>query len=205
MAVQGQSLSAEPERENPTSFPFYIVVLVKASCNSRNAISSVLLTTFAHIPYQIEEMAVLHVTIVVSVADSMADCSANLVPNRQVGMCFETHTHLADLLVSRFDWPIPIDSRILNMFHRVSQPTFTKQAFESARSALESTNFNVNSIYGGYGSRNYRRIGRPAMDLKNRNAGPKLHWHQWEKSVFPALPHERYFSADNKGHDGDTY
>ena len=43
------------------------------------------------------------------------------------------------------------------------------------------------------------------MDVKTGNAGPKLHWLVWEKSGFPALPCERYFLAENKGHDGDIW
>ena len=42
-----------------------------------------------------------------------------------------------------------------------------------------------------------------ATDLKTGNAGPRLHWHLWEKSGFPALPRERYLLAINKGHDGE--
>ena len=40
------------------------------------------------------------------------------------------------------------------------------------------------SVYGICGSRNSRRIGRRATDLKNGNAGPKLHWSLWENAVF---------------------
>ena len=58
-------------------------------------------------------------------------------------------------------------------------------------------------VYGGCGSRNYRRFGRRATDMKNGNAGPKLHWLVWEKSSFPALPCEQYFLAENKGLVGD--
>ena len=58
-------------------------------------------------------------------------------------------------------------------------------------------------IYGLCGSRNYRKIGRRATNVKNGNAGPKLHWRLWEKGRFPALADELYFLADNKGHDGD--
>ena len=59
------------------------------------------------------------------------------------------------------------------------------------------------SLYGSCGSRNYRRIGLRATDVKNGNAGPKLHWLVWEKSSFPALPRERYFLAENNSHDGN--
>ena len=38
-------------------------------------------------------------------------------------------------------------------------------------------------VYGICGSRNYR-----ATDIKNGNAGPKLHWGLWEESSFFALP-----------------
>ena len=57
-------------------------------------------------------------------------------------------------------------------------------------------------VYGSCGSRKYSRIGRHATDVKNGNAGPKLHWLVWQESGFPALPCERYFLGDNKGHDG---
>ena len=57
-------------------------------------------------------------------------------------------------------------------------------------------------LYGSCGSRKYRRFGRRAADVKNGNAGPKLHWLVWERSGFPALPCEWYFLAENNGHDG---
>ena len=60
-------------------------------------------------------------------------------------------------------------------------------------------------LYGLCGSRNYRRFGRRATDVKNGNAGPKLHWLVWEKRGIPALLCERYFLAENKGHDGDIW
>ena len=53
------------------------------------------------------------------------------------------------------------------------------------------------NLYGSCGSRNYRRIGRRATDLKNGNAGPKLHWLVWEESGFSALPSDRGISAIN--------
>ena len=59
-------------------------------------------------------------------------------------------------------------------------------------------------LYGVCGSRNYRRFGRRATDVKTGN-GPKLHWLVWEESCFPALPCERYFLAENNGHDGNTW
>ena len=37
-------------------------------------------------------------------------------------------------------------------------------------------------VYGICGSRNYRRFGRRATDVKKGNAGPKLHWCLWDKS-----------------------
>ena len=45
----------------------------------------------------------------------------------------------------------------------------------------------INVLYGICGSRNSRRFGRRATDLKNGNAGPKLHWSLWEKCGFSAL------------------
>ena len=60
-------------------------------------------------------------------------------------------------------------------------------------------------LYGLCGSRNYRRFGRRATDVKNGNAGPKLHWLVWEKRGFQALLCERYFLTENKGHDGDIW
>ena len=59
--------------------------------------------------------------------------------------------------------------------------------------------------YGICGSRNYRRFGRRAADVKTENAGPRLHWLVWEKSGFLAFPCERYFLAENNGHDGDLW
>ena len=53
---------------------------------------------------------------------------------------------------------------------------------------------------GVCGSQNDCRIGRRATEVRNANAGPKLHWRLLEKSGFPALPGEPYFLADNKGH-----
>ena len=61
------------------------------------------------------------------------------------------------------------------------------------------------SVYGVRGSPNSRRFGRRATDVKNGNAGPKLHWLLWEKSVFPALHCEQYFLAENKCHDREIY
>ena len=58
-------------------------------------------------------------------------------------------------------------------------------------------------LYGLCASRKYRRIGRRTADVKNGNAGPKIHWRLWVKGSFPALAGERYFLADNKGHDGN--
>ena len=58
-------------------------------------------------------------------------------------------------------------------------------------------------LYGVCGSRNYRRFGRRATDVKTGNAGPKLHWLVWEESGIPALAGEGYFLAENKGHGGD--
>ena len=46
-------------------------------------------------------------------------------------------------------------------------------------------------LYGSCGSRNSRRFGSRATDLKNGNAGPKLHWGLWEKIGFSALPCDR--------------
>ena len=54
---------------------------------------------------------------------------------------------------------------------------------------------NNSFVYGVCGSRNYRRIGCRTTDVKNTNAGPKLHCCLWEKSGFPAPPPERYFLA----------
>ena len=51
----------------------------------------------------------------------------------------------------------------------------------------------------------FRRIGRRATDVKNGNAGPKLHWRLWEKGCFPDLAGERYFSEENEGHGGDIW
>ena len=61
------------------------------------------------------------------------------------------------------------------------------------------------SLYGICGSRNYRRFGRRATDVKTGNAGPKLHWLVWERISFLALPLDTYFLAENKGHDGDIW
>ena len=57
-------------------------------------------------------------------------------------------------------------------------------------------------VYGSRGSRNYRRFGRRATDVKNRNAGPKLHWCLWQKGSFPALARKQYFLVENNGPDG---
>ena len=46
---------------------------------------------------------------------------------------------------------------------------------------------NIALVYGVCGSRNHGRIGGRATDVKNGNAGPKLHWRLWGKSVFSAL------------------
>ena len=54
-------------------------------------------------------------------------------------------------------------------------------------------------------SHNFRRIGRRATDVNNRNAGPKLHWRLWEKGRLSALAVEQYFSEENKGHEGDIW
>ena len=62
-----------------------------------------------------------------------------------------------------------------------------------------------NRQYGVCGSRNYRRFGRRATDVKTANAGPKLHWRLWEKSAFPALTLDPYFSANNNEHDGNIW
>ena len=59
------------------------------------------------------------------------------------------------------------------------------------------------SVYGSCGSRKYVRMGHRATDVKNGNAGPKLHWRLWERSGFPALTDEPYFLAENKGHYGE--
>ena len=59
--------------------------------------------------------------------------------------------------------------------------------------------------YGLCGSRNSRRFGRRATDLKNGNAGPKKHWRLWEKSDFSAITRVRYFLADNKRYDGNIW
>ena len=53
------------------------------------------------------------------------------------------------------------------------------------------------NLYGLCGSRNSRRFGRRATDLKNGNAGPKLHWRLWERSGFSALPSGRAYSGKN--------
>ena len=60
-------------------------------------------------------------------------------------------------------------------------------------------------LYGICGSRNYRRFGRRATDVKKGNAGPKLHWLVWEKGGFPALPCERCFLEDTKGQNGNIW
>ena len=60
-------------------------------------------------------------------------------------------------------------------------------------------------VYGLCGSRNSRRSVRRAKDVKNGNAGPKLHWSLWEKSGFPALTRDPFFLANNNGHNGDTW
>ena len=70
---------------------------------------------------------------------------------------------------------------------------------------LGSTSNLDGSLYGLCGSRKYRRFGRRATDVKNGNAGPKLHWLVWEKRGFQALLCERYFLAENKGYDGDIW
>ena len=49
------------------------------------------------------------------------------------------------------------------------------------------------TLYGLCGSRNSRRSVRRATDVKNGNAGPKLHWSLWEKSGFPALTRDPFF------------
>ena len=72
----------------------------------------------------------------------------------------------------------------------------------SFKTLLEDCPIQNSFLYGVCGSRKYRRIGRRATDVENGNAGPKLHCRLWEKSGFPALPRERDFLADNKGHDG---
>ena len=41
--------------------------------------------------------------------------------------------------------------------------------------------------------------------MKNGNAGPKLHWLQWEKRGFPALPRDRYILEENNGQDGEIW
>ena len=64
---------------------------------------------------------------------------------------------------------------------------------------------NYHEIYGSCGSRNYRRIGRRATDMKNGNAGPKLHWLVWEESGFSALARKWYFLLQNKCHGGGTW
>ena len=64
---------------------------------------------------------------------------------------------------------------------------------------------NIQPLYGRCESRNYCRIGRHATDVKNGNAGPKLHWRLWEKSGFPALAGERYFLAYFKAYDGGSW
>ena len=40
-------------------------------------------------------------------------------------------------------------------------------------------------------------MGRRATDVKNGNAGPKLHWPVWEESGFSPLPSDRDISAKN--------
>ena len=60
-------------------------------------------------------------------------------------------------------------------------------------------------VYGGCGSRNHRRFGRRATDVKNGNAGPKLHWLVWEKSGFLALASKLDFLVENKVHEGNTW
>ena len=52
-------------------------------------------------------------------------------------------------------------------------------------------------VYGLCRSRKSRRIGRCATDVKNDNAGPKLHWRLWGKSGLSALSPDRDFSAKN--------
>ena len=59
------------------------------------------------------------------------------------------------------------------------------------------------TVYGVCGSRNYCRFGHRATDVKNGNAGHKLHWWLWEKNSFSVLPLEPYFLAKNKGHNGN--
>ena len=64
--------------------------------------------------------------------------------------------------------------------------TYCKIAYEK--------NLTQSILYGLCESPNYRRIGRP-----------KIHWRLWEKGSFPALAGERYFLADNNGHDGNIW
>ena len=61
------------------------------------------------------------------------------------------------------------------------------------------------SLYGICGSRNYRRCGRRAADVKNGNAGPKLHWRLWQKCGFPAFGRKWSFIEDNKVHGGSIW
>ena len=54
------------------------------------------------------------------------------------------------------------------------------EAIGTQQSACEAT------LYGVCGSRNYRRFGLRATDVKNGNAGPKLHWLTFSRLLFVA-------------------
>ena len=58
---------------------------------------------------------------------------------------------------------------------------------------------------GVCGSRNSRRIGSRATDVKIGNASPKLHWRLWEKNGFLSLARKRYFLSDNEDRDGEIW
>ena len=63
----------------------------------------------------------------------------------------------------------------------------------------------ANLLYGVCGSGKSRQFGRRVTDVKTGNAVPKLHWSLWEKSGLLDLAWERYFLADNNGHDGGIW
>ena len=52
-------------------------------------------------------------------------------------------------------------------------------------------------LYGTGGSQDSRRFDHRATDLKNGNAGPKLHWRLWEKSGFSVVLSDWVISPKN--------
>ena len=89
----------------------------------------------------------------------------------------------------------------------VYHPLYTSRAQTAGQctGAPESFFFFFLVLYGLCGSGNSRRSVRRATDVKNGNAGPKLHWSLWEKSVFPALTRDPFLLVNNNGHNGDAW